>query len=566
MPNPRVPLLPRRAHTNKLALFAEVLYESYIEPQHRAWSENLARYAIEFDFNHINIHGAPFLKFIELRDYPAISKSLEEEIIAERARFREILEKYKQNGIQVTLGSGGVQMPENLFAQYPEARNINSGLLAEIIESMVVEYFEAIPEADALEIFFWEAMLVNDGHLICPEMYWGGEDKLTRFDSYPYYSPEDFLADLINAYGRGAERAGKQLNILTFSHFRWQEELLIGALKRVDRSLPIVLDHKCQPGDWTPKRLTNNVLEAFPAWSAQMLFDGAGEYWGQCRIPYCYPEEVAHRLQHALDMNPSIQEVGMRVMWAFDSVFGNFNEINLFALKKLAGDPFTDLGEIWDEWTRLRFGDGAQIARRALIRTGEICNRIFYIEGAWVFNHSEISSLTYLESHLVNFAKAMIEWNADDFTLKGRLREVLLAPGAYTLDWVLGSREEALRLAELSLCEVRSAQALFPIDEYAKLVYQLELLVDVCRMAYIHMEQFMRYWITKIRPDAAPADQPERFHEACAQMLALADAFDARYGDREPMITARKMREYVQDVTHAFYDAAGTSGSTHNDG
>ena len=551
MYKPNVPLLPKQAHAGERALFAEVLYSSYTQPRHSMWCDRMCEFAQQYGFNHINIHGAPILPFVTLRDYPLVTKKVTEKDARELAGFRSVLKLYKEKGLRITLGSGGVKIPDDLFECYPDARNIHSGLLMDIVESMIVEYFETIPEADAFEIYFWEAMLVSDGHLICPEMFFGGEDRLVRFASFPYYAPEDFLADIISAYGRGAQRAGKQFSLLTFSHHQWQEEVLIKAIERVDRSLPIILDHKCQPGDWTPKRLTNNVLKAFPAHPAAMLFDGAGEYWGQCRIPYCYPEEIAHRLQYALDANPSISEVGMRVMWHYDAVFGNYNEINFYALKKLAADPYSDIGTIWDEWTRTRFGRGAESARRALSRTADICNRIFYIEGAWIFDHSEISGLKYLESHIVNYSKAMIEWNSEDFKLKGRLRELLLKPSGYTLEWVLGERAEAVRLAELSLGEVIADQASYEPEVYEKLAYQLGLLVDISKMALMHMTLFLRYWIEKVHPEAVPGDNETQIQASCGEMEAYAAAFETKYGGKEPLIKPLKMRKYIEEIKEA---------------
>ncbi len=556
MYQPSVPLLPCHPPKEPLQLFAEVLYSSYTQPRHAAWVKRLPEFAQTFGFEHINVHGAPFLPFLTINAFPLVSRALSAQTLSERDRFREIIKGYKQSGMRVTLGSGGVRIPEDFFEKYPQARNAHTGLLMQLLEAMVVEYFEIFPEADEMEIYFWEAMLAGDGHMICPEMYYGGESVPARFASYPYYAPEDFLSDLITAYARGAQRAGKVFSLLTFSHYPWQEEALIKAIKRVDPRLPVVLDHKCQPGDWTPQRQTNNVLEAFPTRPALMMFDGAGEYWGQCRIPYCYPEEIAYRLQHALEKNPSIASVGMRVMWQFDSVFGNFNEVNLFALARLAKNPYADLANIWGEWAKGRFGDGAGVAQRALVRTNEIVNKSLYIEGAWIFNHSVLSDLTYLESHLVVFGKAMIEWYDGNVMQKGRLREAIVHPSAYTIGRLLQERCDALAAARLSLSEVEAGKTLFPMDEYEKLRYQLNLLVNVCRLSYLHMELFMRYWILRQNPAAAPQNNGQLFTAAHAAMRALADELLEAYGGREPLIVAADIARFVEQVSAAMLEVS----------
>ena len=42
--------------------------------------------------------------------------------------------------------------------------------------------------------------------------------------------------------------------VLTFSHYPWQEKLLIEALQQINRDVPLLLNHKSQPGDWDPFR------------------------------------------------------------------------------------------------------------------------------------------------------------------------------------------------------------------------------------------------------------------------------------------------------------------------
>ena len=77
-------------------------------------------------------------------------------------------------------------------------------------------------------------------------------------------------------------------------------------------------------------------------------------------MPYCYPEEIQQRLQHALRNNPSINSLGMRVLWAGGrSVFGNPNEVNFYALSQLAKDPDRPIEEIWGDWAEKRFGKAA---------------------------------------------------------------------------------------------------------------------------------------------------------------------------------------------------------------
>lgn len=534
-----------------MELFAEILYNSYFAEHHRHWVVKMPEYAEKYGFRHINIHGAGKLPYFcsKYAKYPLLGHELDPAVAQEIAYFRSYLKQYKDAGLKVTCGFGGPDLPEELFEKYPEAENIQTGVLGDFIEEMVGEYFEIFPECDRLEMYLWENEYTSDRHLLFPQLYWGSRDRKFLYSSYPYFSPEDMLAAVLTAYARSAQKAGKEFALLTFSHYPWQERLLIEAVERMDSAVPIILDHKCQPGDWDIHRPVNNVLEHVNQKKAGMLFDGAGEYWGQCRVPFCLPEDIQARLQHALNYNTNIRELGMRVMWEFDNVFDNYNEINFYALMRFAKDPWIPIEQVWQDWAEERFGkEAAPAIVSALSRTQEIGSKIFYILGCWSNNHSMLPSLAYITSHTMNFGRALREWKPMDYVNEAIYSELSKRPREITVKRVMKEKEEALLLVEKSVKDVASVIDLLKEEEAERITYQFELLKDYTIIVADHNEAFIRYWIEKTNPAEAAADNRKKLEEALKRLDAHADFVEKKYLEKEPILKAVHIRRFTEDV------------------
>lgn len=537
-----------------LGLFPEILYSSYFQKHHLHWIEKLPDYAEKYDFNQINIHGAGKLPYFcsQYKNFPLISRELSPDVKEEIAYFRDYLKKYKEMGLRVTCGFSGPDVPDNLFEQYPECENMHTGKFCHFIEEMVMEYFALFPECDCLEMYLWENDLTSDRHLVFPQLYWAGRHRSMLYSSQPYMSSADMLAQVITAYAKGAQKAGKEFSMLTFSHYPWQEDLLIEALERIDSSVPLILDHKCQPGDWDLHRPVNNILEHVSQRKGYMLFDGAGEYWGQCRIPFCLPEDIQFRLQHALNYNTNITDIGMRVMWQFDNLFDNYNEINFYALSRFAKDPWVPVEQVWKDWATERFGkEAAPALVTAFMRTHDIGARIFYVLGCWASNHSVLPSLAYILAHTLNFGRALYEWKPMDYVHEGIYREFSSRPREITAQRVIKEKREALEMAQQSLQEVQAVAPLLPQEEAQRLLYQFKLLRDYCRIVQDHHEAFIRYWIEKKNPGEAAPDNRDKLMHALDNLRAHAAFVQAKYEDREPILKAEHITNYIADIEKA---------------
>lgn len=286
--------------------------------------------------------------------------------------------------------------------------------------------------------------------------------------------------------------------------------------------------------------------------SAHLQFDGAGEYWGQTLTPYCFPEEIQARVQHALSHNPSINTLSMRTNWVYGSIFGRPNEINFYALAKLAEDPFTPIEQIWKGWATERFGEkAADKVISALKRTDDIGRKIFYVEGMWVFNHSELANLAYLESHVVTYAKSTARLKPWDILGNYKMNELLNYPREQVINDVLDDRDEALRLNALSLQDIEDARTTLKPDDYKMLKEQLTRQRDMANASKLHLEAFFRYRIEKLNCAEKGAENRKKLENCLRQLEKMGGEMDQKYDKTFPLLKSSLFREYAKHIREA---------------
>ena len=97
-------------------------------------------------------------------------------------------------------------------------RWFGTGRFQKYIRESTTELLRRFPEADGLEIYLWETPLLNDVD------FFKGMGWLPRERAFAaaerWMSPAGMIAELLTAYARGAEAAGKDFMFLTFAHFR----------------------------------------------------------------------------------------------------------------------------------------------------------------------------------------------------------------------------------------------------------------------------------------------------------------------------------------------------------
>lgn len=496
----------------------------------------------EYGIDMVNAHHFYSSEWLSYPGYEKLEDQPDQSMIDQ---YRGYYKRIKDKGVDLVISGGEPEVPSNLFEKYPEMKDVSNGKFWQFIEDKTLELYDVIPEMDCFELYLWEVPMIRDDKAF-PEL------ELNSYDSYPYYSHADYFKYLFDAYSRAAHKKDKDFMLLTFSHFPYQEELMIEALKNRDKNYPFLLDHKCQPGDWTPEKPANNIMLEITDMPGQLQFDGTGEYWGQSLVPYCYPEEIQARLQHALAHNQNINTLNMRVNWFNGSLFGTPNEVNFYALSRLAKDPFTPVEKIWNDWAAERFGEkAADKVVSALKRTDDIGRKIYYIEGMWVFNHSSIAELPYVETRIVNYGKAISRLKPWDIMGNYLMNELLNHPREYVINEVLSQRDQALRMIEMSINDIDEAKDELASDDYAMLIEQLKRQRDMAKASKLHLEALFRYRIEKLETSEKGAENRQKI-EACLQRIEeMAVEMDRKYGEEFPLLEGSLLDRYAAQVREA---------------
>jgi hypothetical protein len=354
---------------------------------------------------------------------------------------------------------------------------------------------------------------------------------------------------MVAAYSRGATKAGKEISVLSFCHYPHQENLMIESFKELEKNdIPMLLVHKSQPGDWDPYRGPNNVM-LHTSSRGMMLFDGVGEYWGGSRIPYCFPEEIQYRLKHALQNNRNLYSVAVRVFDFFDygTLFGNYNEVNFYAVSRLVENPSASTEHIWQEWAGKKFGkEAAPQMIEILKRSDEIGKLVYYFNGIWVQQHSLIAELNYMKAQVLHTGRAMLDWYPDRLIENGMIQEFMFRPNETLIQEAVGRREYALHLCNQSIRDAKSTEKWLSRDEYLKLTRQLEVQRKFAEVSKSHIEAYLRYVICQ--NDPGNQENIKRLILVLASLDKLAKEIDETWQEKERLLSGKRIRGFVNDV------------------
>jgi hypothetical protein len=510
---------------------------------------------LKYNIDEIRV-GGNYYDCIKVADFPLVKIFDRQELIN---RLRSELQWFKNQGLKITLYMGGEPLftcnvrssPEanSFFDLYPEAKFLDNGMFWKFLEERTYLLFRLIPEADALSFHLWETPLLDDLNYFTG-LRWQ-KDSGWYLGSNQYFSQADYLTEMIAAYSRGANKAGKGMSVLSFCHYPHQEKLLIESFTELEkRNTPMTFIHKSQPGDWDPYRGPNNVMLNTHG-KSMILFDGVGEYWGGSRIPYCFPEEIQYRLLNALENNKNIESLGMRVFDYFDdgTLFANYNEINFIALTRFAENPQTPVEDIWKEWADMRFGEkAAPKIIAALKRTDDIGKKIYYFKGIWVQQHSQIASLEYLEAQVLHTGRAMITWYPDNILDNGLIKDFMYNPTEETIQVAVNDRKDALNMCIQSIQDVESVKNWLQEHEYRKLIDQLNVQEEFVKVTIFHIEAYLRY---KIYKNDRTQENYNKLLPVLAKLEELAKEINVIYKGNERLLSGNRILNYVNEIKNA---------------
>lgn len=148
-----------------------------------------------------------------------------------------------------------------------------------------------------------------------------------------------------------------------------------------------------------------------------------------------------------------------------------FNAVGLYALHRLADDPFQPTDVLWSELCSMRYGAAAKQAMAALKLTESTNNLIFRMFGVPVlWDGSNISTMDAAEKRVKRHFKASTS------ATNRKILQQLLEPTDKTVELVRGDKETALWLILQSVAKAEAAAKINPTAELRALPEALERL------------------------------------------------------------------------------------------
>ncbi len=327
-------------------------------------------------------------------------------------------------------------------------------------------------------------------------------------------------------------------------------------VEAIRRSPPAVrVMTKTDIGDFQQTDPHNPLLGTFGDRAQIVEFDLCGEYLGRAWVPWCSPEYIAYRWQHAakLGVRGAVGRVdvfdlghhldcapyGVASPAGGSHALDSPNEINLFTFARLLEHPDSSPEVIWKEWTSSRYGDKASpYVTAALRRTFEIADRLFWSR-PYVGTVKVIPSLGFLER--VARSDGVLGRSVQDFETEGTLDAILDAEY---------SRAEAL--CRQSLDDLSAAQPFLVPADYAALVEGFRRYLDYAagwRQVY---RAFIRYKVLELT--GRPAHH-ELLSVELQRLLDLAESIEGRAGPNAWPANPAHLRRFaneVREVTNYF--------------
>ena len=118
-------------------------------------------------------------------------------------------------------------------------------------------------------------------------------------------------------------------------------------------------------------------------------------------------------------------------------------------------------------------------------------------------------------------------------------------PTGDIIQLAVGDRKRAFDLCNQSIEDIESVKKELPVNEYDKLIYELNLQKRFVELSILHIEVYLRFIINRDNPSK------ENFlvlRKRLAEMEEMANLVDNEYGDANYLLSGNRIREFVKDI------------------
>lgn len=388
---------------------------------------------------------------IHFRDYPAVAPHLDLPAIdAHTADLRAIVTAAHRSQRPVCYWHREVMVPRIVVDTVPGLLDADGefDLLGDayhaLLRSKIAEFFHRVPEMDGLVLTVTE----SDYSVI----------HNSRPDRYP---PAVVMEKVIRTFAGELGRLGRRFVLRSFGSIaRDYEDILAGA-RRVADEFNFEIETKITPYDFSPFLPFNAFLHPTGAASLSAEYDSIGEFLGAGYLPAADPARVIDSVAFA-----TAAGVGRHVI-RIDRIghptFGSTQEINLLAFDRAIADPSVTADAIWAEWAKSRWPE-CGVTMSAIMRRGiEMVKKTHFIDGHVIFHAFPIDpGLKWIKaSGILSVFRPGI-----DLARHQGMWGILTDRTTPTRAAILAEKEEAVRLADTALADLRAIQARLPRAEF----------------------------------------------------------------------------------------------------
>ncbi len=530
----------------KLRFGVEILEHTYTDPTVFDAAVNQAeRYGVEevLFWGGLNV-------LIQDVTVPGFEKFPAHEKRDAAARFRSWQEKLKEKGLRVVADGREPFVPSEFFEAYPEAKCVGTNQLWDFLEKRMETILRNNPCLDQTESFLWETQFLNDD-LFFDGVRWF-EKQAVWFSEPKPYAPVDYLIELISALARGAQNAGKVYAQKGFAHHRWEESLLVDAIRDVPLEVPFRVSTQMQFGDFNPFMPPPALVPANQVRPMTMYCDCFGEYLGRSQVPYCYPERLQQRVQWAFEKSAALDCVRARINFSdgwnagkTTSLFGTPNEINLMALSRLARDPYCSIKDIWQEFVSERYGKAAtEAVILALRRSCEIVRKTIFFHGTTLAQHSEVPVFAFLKGRIRHSSYECTRARPENVEENAILHELAHGATPFVLHELLTQIDQAHALALQSMQDIEAASKDLSSENYEKLKELFAFSIEYNRVYRLIAEIYTRL---HLRAPYRDSGNTASLHAALTELEKHAAYAHTHYNENS-ILNGEKMRRFIEDA------------------
>jgi hypothetical protein len=289
------------------------------------------------------------------------------------------------------------------------------------------------------------------------------------------------------------------------------------------------------------------LMKELPHLRHCLLFCGGLEYNGLSDLPFCMPELTQELVTWGHEHTPHLERLTMRPVWSGRSLIGTPNEINLEAMLALAGDPLVDTDPLWRDWAAQRYGAGVADEMVETLRLSfEANRRTMFTLGVRTNNHSYLPTFSYLQSRLVNYAKALAEWVPTPHN-RQNMFEFAVQPGEKIIRVVREEHDAALRdlyKAKFRIERLAEAQRL-KAEDAAQLI---KMFTDSIDWVAFHSFQLQIYLCFRRQFHQPSPENHTRCLSLAAELDQRAEQVWAERPDASDLLGLEIIKGFTQEI------------------